>query len=145
MIWLSRANGLPLFRTLSVSNVSDFALKITNSGKSVINLVEMQFAVRKMMAVIWVTCVQKNPRIQTWIKQLLAKYRLLNVPNFIYRPIHKNHNFQVIWIFLNQLLLHVPYKFYASRMRRKLFSILPVVSSAHWVTKILEWTQYHVE
>ena len=60
--------------------LGDFALKTQKIGKGNLHLkkmdfVETKFAVRKIITVLWVTCVHKNSQIRTLIKHLLTKYR----------------------------------------------------------------------
>ena len=84
-----------------------------------INLIEIKFAVRRILTTIWVTFVKKNTEIQTLIKKLMAKYRFFNkLPQISH--IHKNHTFfKYNCDFLDQLLL--PYTFHGSSMKGILF------------------------
>ena len=69
--------------------LGDFALENTKFEKKIcvllkINLMETKFSVRRIIAIIWVTCVKKNIQIRTLNLEVIGKVSIFQEipPNF---------------------------------------------------------------
>ena len=112
-------------RTNLSITLGNFSLQNANLRREICiqlktDLKETGFAMWKIIIVIWVTCVQKNSQIRTFIQGLLAKYQfffqeIAPIFHIIAQILFSKYNWQLI----DQLYL--PYKFRGSSMRGILF------------------------
>ena len=122
-------------RNRSMSNAGWFCAKNTKLRRDIImylnkiDWVETKFSVRRIITIIWATCVKKNSQYLNFNEATIGKISIFffkKLPQISH--IHKHFNFfKYNWNCLDHLLL--PFNFMAVTLEEYSFSILPVVSS----------------